>query len=310
MISEVRRRILVTGANGFIGTALVRHLAAAGYAVRAAARNRQATPSGPDIDFAEIPNLTDVEWGPLLEDVDGVVHLAAIAHRDSIAEVAYDRTIRLATVRLASACEQLRINRLIYISSIGAQTGSAADEVITEDTPPQPVSAYDRAKLQAEEAVRASGCVYTILRPVLVYGPGVKGNMGRLVRLADSPWPLPFGCLHNKRSFLALDNLVDAISFCLASDQALNDLFVVADEESIAVAEMLALMRRAVGRTPRLFAVPRSLLARLVQSAGPRLWDRIGRELIVNPAKLLAIGWRPPVNIRIGLKTMMGGGLR
>ena len=305
--SENRRRILVTGANGFVGKALVRHLAKAGYVVRAAARSRQALPSGPAIEFAEIPDIADVDWRPLLDGVDAVVHLAAIAHRDGVVEASYDRTIRLATERLASACAQAEIKRLIYVSSIGAQTGSAADGVITEDSPPHPVSAYDRAKLQAESAVRVSGCAYTILRPVLVYGPGVKGNMDRLIRLSSSPWPLPFGCLHNKRSLLAVDNLNDAISFCLASDLARNEHFVVADEEPIAVAEMLVLMRCAIGRAPRVFSVPRSLLERLVKAASPRLWDRIGRELVVNPGKLLAIGWRPPVNVRAGLKAMMRG---
>ena len=305
--SENRRRILVTGANGFVGKALVRHLAAAGYVVRAVVRSRQALPSSPAIEFAEIPDIADVDWRPLLDGVDAVVHLAAIAHRDGVIEASYDRTIRLATERLASACARVEIKRLIYVSSIGAQAGSAADGVIREDSPPHPASAYDRAKLQAESAVLVSGCAYTILRPVLVYGHDVKGNMDRLIRLSSSPWPLPFGSLHNMRSLLALDNLVDAISFCVESDLARNELFVVADEEPISVAEMLVLMRRAIGRAPRIFAVPRSLLERLVKAASPRLWDRIGRELVVDSSKLLAIGWRPPVNVRAGLKAMMRG---
>jgi UDP-glucose 4-epimerase len=176
---------------------------------------------------------------------------------------------------------------------------------VSERDAPHPASAYDRAKLKAEEAVRASGCAYTILRPVLVYGPGVKGNMAKLINLANSRWPLPFANFQNRRSLLGVGNLVDAISFCLSSDLARNETFVVADEEAVSVAEMLGLMRRAVGRAPALYAIPVGLLKLLSQVAGPHLWDRIGRELVVDPGKLLAIGWHPPADVRAGLKAMM-----
>lgn len=284
------------------------HLAAQSYEVRAAGRRLDAIPSGKNIACRALPDMFGpIDWKPLIRGVNAVVHLAGVAHRDGVDERAYDRVIYEATSRLAVECAAARAP-LIYVSSIGAQTGSAADHVVTEDDAPKPASAYDRAKLKAEAAVRASGCAYTILRPVLVYGPGVKGNMGRLTRLANSPWPLPFGGLRNRRSLLGLGNLVEAISFCLSTDLARNETFVVADAEPIAFAEMLAVMRRAVGRAPGLYAVPAGILQLLSKIGGSHLWDRIGRELVVDSGKLLAIGWRPPLDVRAGLKAMMLSG--
>lgn len=299
-------RILVTGASGFVGRALVVHLASEGFEVRAASRRVVAIPSGGTIERVAIPDLSGrVDWTPLIRDVDAVVHLAGVAHRDSVDEQIYDNVIHFATSRLAAACAAAHIRRLIFVSSIGAQTGSAADQVLTERDAPRPASAYDRAKLKAEEAVRMSGCPYTILRPVLVYGPGVKGNMAKLMKLANSRWPLPFGGFQNRRSLLALGNLVDAISFCLSSDLARNETFVVADPEAISVSQMLALMRQSIGRPSGLYPVSPGILELILKTASPRLWDRIGRDLIVNPAKLLAAGWRPPFEVRTVLKMMM-----
>jgi UDP-glucose 4-epimerase len=301
------RKILVTGASGFIGRALVSHLASRGFEVRAAARQTEAMPSGANIEPLTLPDLAGpVDWIALIGNADGVVHLAGVAHRDGVDETAYDRIIHQTTSELASACAAAHV-RMIYVSSIGAQTGSAADHVITENDVPRPVSAYDRAKLKAEEAIRASGCDYTILRPVLVYGPGAKGNMGRLMKLASSRWPLPFASLRSRRSLLGIDNFVDAIRFCLSSDLTRSETFIVADDGPISVAEMLTLMRRAVGRAPGLFAVPESIFRPLSKIANPQLWDRIGREMVVDPGKLLAVGWRPPLDVRAGLKAMMVG---
>jgi UDP-glucose 4-epimerase len=301
-------RILVTGASGFIGRALVTHLAAQSYEVRAAARRLDGIPSGKNIEYRALPDMFgSVDWKPLIRGLDAVVHLAGVAHRDGVDEGAYDRVIYEATSQLAVECAAAGAP-LIYTSSIGAQTGSAADHVLTEYDAPKPVSAYDKAKLKAEGAVRASGCAYTILRPVLVYGPGVKGNMGRLMRLANSPWPLPFGALRNRRSLLNIGNLVEAISFCLSTDLTRNETFVVADAEPISFAEMLAVMRQAVGRAPGLYVVPAEFLQVFSRIGGSHLWDRIGRELVVDPGKLLAVGWRPPLDVRAGLKAMMLSG--
>ena len=139
------------------------------------------------------------------------MHLAAIAHRSHVDSGDYAKANRVATGNLARACRRHGIKRLIFMSSIGAQAGSAADHVVTEKDEPGPITAYDRAKLAAEEEVRRSGAPFTILRPVIIYGPGAKANIALIQRIAALPLPLPFGAFRNQRSLLSIDNLVQAI---------------------------------------------------------------------------------------------------
>lgn len=299
--------VLVTGASGFVGTALVPQLAAAGWQVRAAARNIAALPRGERVEPALLPDLTGpVDWAPLLAGVSHVVHLAGIAHRGGTDVGVYDRAIRVATASLAAACRQQNVSRLVYISSIGAQTGSAADHAVREEDFPCPVTPYDRAKLATEAEVRDAGIPHAILRPSLVYGPGVKGNMALLMRLARSPWPLPFGCFDNRRSLLALDNLNDAIGFCLDADVARDQLYVVADQTPVSLAEMIVTLRQAIGRSARLVGVSPALARSILLMLGRRaMWDRIGGSLVVDPGKLMRAGWRPRIATADGLRAMM-----
>ena len=178
-------RILVTGASGFVGRALVAELADAGHSVRAAMR-QPADIFPRSVEVIAVSDLTrPVEWRPLLRDIDTVVHLAGIAHAGpEIAEEAYDRVNRLATAELAGAAKIMGIKHLVFMSSVRAQTGPASDTILRETDAPRPTDFYGRSKLAAEDAVRAAGVPFTILRPVLIYGPNVKGNFARLMALA------------------------------------------------------------------------------------------------------------------------------
>jgi len=298
-------RILVTGASGFIGSALVPALAAAGHYVRAVSRS--PVKDGDRIEYAALPDFaSDVDWSPFLADIDVVVHLAAIAHRQGGEMVDYDKINRGAAVSLAQACSRHKVRRLIFLSSIGAQTGSASDCILTEMDEPHPVTGYDRAKLAAEAAIRDSGVPYTILRPVIVYGPNAKANIAFLLRIAALPVPLPFGAFRNRRSLLAVSNLVGAIMLAFDSPAMLNETFVVADPEAMSIAEIFACLRAAAGRSAGLFPVPPGLIAGLLGLAGrTSLWDRMGRDLVVDPAKLLAAGWKPSVTTRDGFRAMV-----
>jgi nucleoside-diphosphate-sugar epimerase len=296
-------RILVTGASGFVGRALVEDLAAQGHRVRAAMR-QPADIFSRAVEVVAVSDLArPLEWRPLLSDINAVVHLAGIAHITSgIAEDLYDRVNRAATAALAAAAARDRIERLVFVSSIRAQAGPACDHPLTETDAPHPVDAYGRSKLAAEEAIRGASLPFTILRPALIYGPGVKGNLADLVQLARSPWPLPFGALRNRRSLLARSNLVAAIHLALVAPAMLNETYVVADLEPLTMAGIVAALREGLGRGPRLIPVPPSLLALALEATGrAHLWDRIGGNCIVDPAKLLAAGWRPLTDTRAGL---------
>jgi len=300
-------RILVTGSSGFIGSAVCIALAAAGHSVRAASRARSKSSAKDQIEWVELPSLEEeVDWEPLVAGVDIVVHLAAIAHRSHANSGDYARANRVATASLAESCRRQMIKRLIFMSSIGAQAGSAADHVVTENDEPWPITAYDRAKLAAEEEIRRAGVPFTILRPVIVYGPGAKANIALIMRIAASPLPLPFGAFKNRRSLLAIENLIQAIMLCLDGPTTLNETFIVCDREPITLAEMLSTLREAEGRAPRLVPIPQFAIRAVVIAAGRQsLWDRIGRELVASSEKLQKAGWSPQVETKAGLRAMV-----
>jgi UDP-glucose 4-epimerase len=218
----------------------------------------------------------------------------------------YDRINHLATADLARAAVKAGVSRMIFMSSIGSQSGPSAEHELSEADEPRPTTAYGRSKLAAELALRASGVRHTILRPVLVYGPHAPGNMGTLVRLAASPWPLPFGALAGRRSLLAVDNLTSAIHFAMQSRAAENETYLAADLDALTLAEIIAVMRAALGRSPGLFRLPQPWLAGVLRLMGQDdSWQRLGGSLIASPAKLMAAGWRPDLDTRQGLAAMM-----
>ena len=175
---------------------------------------------------------------------------------------------------------------MIFTSSIGAETVSAADHVVTESDEPWPIPAYDRAKLAAEEEIRRSGVPYTILRPVIIYGPGAEANIALILRIAALPVPLPFGAFRNRRSLLSIDNLVQAIMVRLDSAATLDRTFIVCDQEPITLAEMLTTLREAAGRRPQ-FGVSAGgqgdgHRSRAPGAVGPD-WPRVGGKFGESP---------------------------
>lgn len=304
-------RILVTGASGFIGRRLVAALADAGKGVLAASREPSRVPARKGVDRVAVSDFERaVDWRPVLSDVAAVVHLAGIAHVGSgIGADAYDRVNRQATAELAAACAAAGVRRFIFLSSVRAQCGPSAPHVLTERDAPRPTEPYGRSKLAAEETLRASGLAWTILRPALVYGPGVKGNLATLLRIARLPLPLPLAAFSARRSLLGIDNLTAAILHVLDAPRTVGCTYLAADPEPLSLPEIVTALRSGMGRRPGLYALPSPWLAAGLKLAGRRdLWERLAGALVVEPSALMATGWRPTGDSRAGLARMAAAG--
>jgi nucleoside-diphosphate-sugar epimerase len=301
-------RVLVTGASGFVGRVVVPALVTAGYAVRAASRHKPDF--APPVEAESHGDLgADTDWPRLLTGADFVVHLAGIAHTGpGVADADYDRVNHQATAALAQAARQAAVKRVAFVSTIRAQTGPRADHVLTEDDKPLPTDPYGRSKLAAESALAQSGVDFTVLRPVLVYGPGVKGNLRTLTHLAALPIPLPFGAFTNRRSLLSVHNLAAAITHVLRHSQSGGQTYVVADLQPVSLAEIVTALRAGMDRAPHLVNVPPDVIrVGLTMLGRRRYWDQLAGQLAVNPGKLVAAGWRPETNTSTGLAAMVLG---
>ena len=301
------RRVLITGASGFIGKRLTGALAKAGWDVRAAARDPSAIQAASGVERVTMADLAQpADWPALLDGVTHIVHLAGIAHAPgTLPDALYVRINAEAVGELAAAASG-RVARLVFLSSVRAQAGLYADQPISETDSPAPTDAYGQAKLEGERLLAASGVPFTVLRSAVVYGKGVKGNIASLATLARTPMPLPFASLTNRRSLLALDNLVTAVSFALEAGEAENETFLVADAEPISVAGLVAAMREGLGRSPHLVNMPLGAVKRLMRSFGKEAeWERLSGSFVVDVSKLMGLGWRPGIATRDGIIRMM-----
>ncbi len=241
-----------------------------------------------------------------LADIDAVIHSAGVAHAMSgLPEDDYRVLNTEATIALARAAQRAGAKRFIFLSSIRAQSGPTADQILTEDLAPQPTDAYGRSKLAAEQGLAELDLDWVALRLVLVYGAGVKGNMAELLRFARTPYPLPLGALHGRRSLLALDNLVAAIDTVLAAAGPLRRPLIAADPAPLTIPEMIAAVRRGLGRSPGLIPVPPVLLRTALRATGrTEIYQRLAGSLVADPGTLLRLGWKPPVTTREGLAAL------
>jgi UDP-glucose 4-epimerase len=294
--------IALTGATGFIGQYLLKELPKRGYRIRVLLRRPSDVPEGATSavigDIAQPYNMAAA-----LRDVDAVIHSAGLAHAMSGRPEDDYRAINTeATIKLAQAAERAGVKRFVFLSSIRAQSGPVAEGVLTEERASAPTDAYGRSKLEAEEGLAHLGLDWAALRPVLVYGPGVKGNMAALLKLAQSPWPLPLGGLKAKRSLLSLDNLTAAMDAVLKAQGTLKRPFIVADPEPVTVPEIIAALRAGLGRGPGLIPVPALALRGAALLAGKaEAYERLAGSLVASPAALKGLGWQPVSSTPDGL---------
>lgn len=301
-----RPLLALTGASGFIGRHLARELPRRGWRVRLLLR-RPGAGEGLDADSAVVGDLLRPRgMAEALAGVDAVIHSAGLAHAMSgIPEDDYRALNTDATIALARAAARAGARRFVFLSSIRAQSGPTSDIVLTEESPPRPTDPYGRSKLAAEQGLAGVDLDWVALRPVLVYGPGVRGNLAELMRIARLPWPLPLGGLGAPRSLLALDNLLDAVDLVLRAPAPLRRALIAADAEPLTAGEMVAALRHGLGRRPGLLPVPPALVAAAFGALGRgEAYRRLAGALVADAAALRALGWHPRIAPRSGLAAL------
>lgn len=306
--------VLVTGGSGFVGKSLLKALSAESrYSLVTAVRG-QLPPSLSAVRSVVVGNLdADTNWRDALKGISIVVHLAARVHvmheSDGDPLSAFRKVNVHGTMNLARMAASAGVKRFIFISTIkvnGEQ--SRQGKPYTADDVPSPADPYGVSKLEAEQGLRdladRTGMEVVIIRPALIYGPGVKANFLNMMRWLHRGVPLPFGGLHNRRSLLALENLIDLIITCLEHRAAANQIFLASDGEDVSTSDLLRRLALALGKPARLLAVPSWLIQGVFillgrRNVSHRLFGSLQVDICKNQ-KLL--GWTPPVSLDQGLR--------
>lgn len=294
--------LLITGASGFVGRALASQLRAQGRPFRGAVRNA----AGGDPSAIGVGNIDgNTRWQAALVGCDTVVHLAArvhILHEDAADPLEAFRAVNVAgTLRLAQEAARCGVRRLVFVSSVKVHGECSPGRPITDADPPAPEDAYAVSKWEAEQGLariaRDTALQVVVVRPPLVYGPGVEGNFERLLAAIWRGRPLPLGAVHNRRSLLAVDNLADALLACADHPAAAGRTFLVSDGEAVSTPDLVRRCARALGVSPRLWAVPVPLLRALGTLAGRSgAVERLTGSLEIDDGSIrVALGWRPRI---------------
>lgn len=309
-------RILVTGASGFIGKALTSRLLTFVDPSNIVVTTHQNFMHDLPCRHFNLALASTTQWDAALDDVKVIIHCAARVHvmnETSADSLGMFRAINVeGTLNLARQAAAKGVRRFIYLSSVKVNGElTTANHFFSPDDTPDPKDAYGISKMEAEYGLQVianeTGMELVIIRPPLVYGPGVKANFLSLIRLISKGIPLPLGAvLHNRRSFVSLDNLVDLLICCVDHPAAANEIFMVSDGEDISTTTLLIALSNAMGKRPRLLPIPPILLRFFARLLGKKsLTDRLLGNLQVDISKTTQrLDWRPCMNTREGLELL------
>ena len=311
------KRILVTGASGFVGRLLVRRMLDAGFALNLSGRaEKTAVPQGENRYFAvgEIGSRTD--WRAALQGCEAVVHLAAQVPLPGVPSEAFEEVNDRGTARLVEQCAASEAKLLVLMSTVFAVADNSAEVPIDEKTQPNPTTPYGRSKLASENHIKlfeGPGRCGLVLRPPIVYGSDAQGNWRLLQRLAASGVPLPFGAVRNRRTLIAAENLVDAIFRVISRPPAelKSGVYMVSDKESVSLTEILTWLRAGMAMSSRLLPVPPALMEFSLRALGKQ---KIAKSLLGDlevDSRLFreTFDWSPAVSPREGI-TRSGAGFQ
>jgi nucleoside-diphosphate-sugar epimerase len=287
--------VLITGATGFVGQGLVAHLRAKGRSIRLAVR--EAVNDSDSIGVGDIG--PDTDWSQALDGVGTIIHLAGRAHvmareRDALAHF---RTVNTAgTRRLAKQAEQAGVHRFVLLSSVKAAADTTSEHALLETDPANPRTPYGVSKLEGERALWdvARNMEPVVLRPPLVYGPGVKANFRSLLRLIDSGLPLPLGSVRNRRNVISRDNLVDAIAVASTANGVVGKTFYLTEAPPLSTPALIRGLAKGLGRPARLISFSPALISALAILIGRRETadSLLGSLAVSGSAFRAATGWK------------------
>jgi nucleoside-diphosphate-sugar epimerase len=303
-------KVLVTGAGGFVGRALVGRITLqAEFDVTCVSQSRASDALGRLINV-DITNPA-LDLAELLQGQQTVIHLAARAHvnKETVADPLSEyRRVNVEVVkRLAISAAEAGVSRFIFLSSIGVQ-GNANNKPFTESDPAAPEGDYARSKWEAEQTLwevhRQYGLEVVIIRPPLIYGPGAPGNFATLVKWVEKGIPLPLGAIRNRRSFIALDNLIDLILTLIRHPAAANQVFLASDQEDVSTSGLLRSVATAMGKRSRVFPFPALILKAAAHLVGKQKQASalLGSLQVDSSKAFRLLGWTPPLSLDQGLR--------
>jgi len=307
------KNVLVTGATGFIGRALCTRMLTEGWQVHGTVRSDRDSNRLPEsIEPVSIGSIgADTNWDGKLRGIDTFVHLAARVHvmdDTSVNPLEAFREVNVAgTKQLAQSAVSAGVRRFVFMSSVKVN-GEGRETAYTEEDEEAPEDPYGLSKWEAEQELRKiyhmSGLETVILRPPLVYGPGVKANFYNLLKIVDRGIPLPLAKIDNRRSFIYLHNLIDAIITCINHPGAKGQTFLVNDRQDVSTPTLIRKIASAMGKPARLFSIPAFLMQMAGKLSGKTASvDRLFESLTVDSTKIKnEIGWNPPYTMEYGLK--------